>query len=73
MTVGGFSWYSEALASVKGMPSCLIFRVGIKHVQQMLELACLALTQRSDMLMCVLGTVIHLRANEIDQLQICYV
>jgi hypothetical protein len=68
---GDFSRFSKAVASVKGMPSMLIFPIGVHHIQRMLELVGLTVTQRRDMLMCVLGTVMCLRVNEVDQLQIC--
>jgi hypothetical protein len=68
---GDFSRFSKAVASVKGMPSRLIFPIGVHHIQSMLELVGLTITQRRDMLMCVLGTVMCLRVNEVDQLQIC--
>jgi hypothetical protein len=71
---GDFSRYSKAVASVKGMPSRLIFPsflIGVHHIQQLLELVGLTIAQRRDMLMCVLGTVLCLRVNEVDQLQIC--
>jgi hypothetical protein len=35
---GDFSRFSKAVASVKGMPSLLIFPIGTHHVQSMLEL-----------------------------------
>ncbi len=57
--------------TVKGMPSRLIFPVGTHHVQQMLELVGLTLVQRCDMLMCVLGTIMCMGFNVVDQLQIC--
>ncbi len=67
----GFSRFSKAVASVKGMPSLLIFRIGTHHVQSMLEFVGPTIAQRHDMLMCVLGTVMCLRVNEVDQLQTC--
>jgi hypothetical protein len=42
-------------------------------VRQMLELVGLSLAQRRDILMRVLGTVMCMRVNEVDQLQICYI
>jgi hypothetical protein len=66
-----FSRYSKAVAPVKGMPSRLIFPAGVHHVQQMLDLVGLTISQRRDMLMCALGTVMCMRVNEVDQLQIC--
>jgi len=71
MRGGDFSRYSKAVASVKGTPSRLIFPVGVHHVQNMLDLIGLTITQRRDMLMCALGTVMCMRVNEVDQLQIC--
>ena len=71
MRGGDFSRYSKAVASVKGTPSRLIFPVGVHHVQKMLDLIGLTITQRRDMLMCALGTVMCMRVNEVDQLQIC--
>jgi len=68
---GDFSRFSKAVASVKGMPSRLIFPIGTHHIQSMLELVGLTIAQRRDTLMCVLGTVMCLRVNEVDQLQIC--
>ena len=37
----------------------------------MLELTALSPAQTRDVLMCVLGTVMCMRVNEVDQLQIC--
>ena len=71
MRGGDFSRYSKAVASIKGMPSRLIFPVGVHHVKQMLELVALSPAQTRDVLMCVLGTVMCMRVNEVDQLQIC--
>jgi hypothetical protein len=71
MRGGDFSRYSKAVASVKGIPSRLIFPVGVHHVQQMLALGGLSLAQTRDVLMCVLGTVMCMRVNEVDQLQVC--
>jgi hypothetical protein len=53
------------------MPSCLIFPIGVHHIQQLLELVGLTIVQRRDMLICVVGTVMCLLVNEVDQLQIC--
>jgi hypothetical protein len=71
MRGGDFSRYSKAVASVKGTPSRLIFPVGVHHVQKMLDLVGLTTSQRRDMLMCALETVMCMSVNEIDQLQIC--
>jgi hypothetical protein len=71
MRGGDFSQYSKAAASVKGMPSRLILPVGVHHVQKMLDLVGLTISQLHDMLMCALGTVMCMRVNEVDQLQIC--
>jgi hypothetical protein len=68
---GDFSRYSKAVASVKEMPSRVIFPIGTHHVRLMLELVGLSLAQRRDILICVLGTVMCLRVGEISQLQIC--
>jgi hypothetical protein len=68
---GDFSRFSKAVASVKGMPSRLIFPIGVHHIRSMLELVGLTIAQRRDMLICVVGTVMCLRVNEVDQLQIC--
>ncbi len=73
MRGGGFARYSRAVASVKGMPSRLIFTIGVHHVKQMLELTALSPAQTRNLLMCVLGTVMCMRVNAVDQLQICYV
>jgi hypothetical protein len=70
-TRGDFSRFSKAVASVKGMPSRLIFPIGVHHIQRLLELIGLTIVQRRDMLICVVGTVMVLRVNEVDQLQIC--
>ena len=59
-------WISD-----EGMPSRLIFPIGTHHVQSMLEFVGLTIAQRRGMLLCVLGTVMCLRVNEVDQLQIC--
>ncbi len=45
---GDFSLYSKAAASVKGMPSRVIFSIGTHHVRLMLELVGLSLAQLSD-------------------------
>jgi hypothetical protein len=68
---GDFSRFSKAVASVKGMPSRLNFPIGVHHIQQLLELIRLTIIQRRDMLICVVGTVMCLRVNEVGQLQIC--
>jgi hypothetical protein len=64
MRGGDFARYSRAVASVKGMPSRLIFPIGVHHVKQMLELTALSPAQTRDVLMCVLGTVMCMRVNE---------
>ena len=53
-------------------PSRLIFPVGVHHVQHLLELAGLTLTQKRDMLICVLGTVACMREGGVSNLQLCY-
>jgi hypothetical protein len=53
------------------MPSRLIFPIGVHHIRSMLDLVGLTIVQRRDMLICVVGTVMCLRVNEVDQLQIC--
>ncbi len=52
------------------MPSRLIFPVGVHHVKQMIALVGLTISQRRDMLICALGTVMCMRLNEVDQLQV---
>jgi hypothetical protein len=51
----------------------MIFPMGVHHVQRMLDLVGPTISQRRDMLMCALGTVMCMRVNEVDQLQICNV
>jgi hypothetical protein len=53
------------------MHSRLIFPIGVHHIQSLLDLVGLTIAQRRDMLICVVGTVMCLRVNEVDQLQIC--
>ncbi len=55
---------------MKGMPSLLIFPICVHHVKQMLEFTALLPVQTRDVLMCVLGTVMFMWVNEVDQLQI---
>jgi hypothetical protein len=66
-----FSRFSKAVASVKGMPSRLIFPIGVHHIQRLLDLVGLTIAQWRDMLICVVGMIMCLRVNEVDQLQIC--
>jgi integrase len=68
---GDFSRMARAVGSVKGLPSRLIFPIGQHHVQRLMELAGLTLTQRRDMLACVVGTVACLRVGEVANLQLC--
>ncbi len=72
MRGGNFALYSRAVAFVKGMPSRLIFPISVRvhNVKQMLELTALSPAQTQDVLMCVLGTVMCMLVNEVDQLQI---
>ncbi len=62
---------ARAVGSVRGQPSRLIFPVGVHHVQRLVELVCLTLTQRRDMLICTLGTTACLRVGEVENLQLC--
>jgi len=57
--------------SMKGLPSLLMFPISVHHVKQMLELTALSPAQTRDVLMYVLGTVMCMRVNEVDQLKIC--
>ena len=68
---GLYSRLARAVGSVRGQPSRLIFPVGVHHVQRLLELAGLTLTQKRDMLICVLGTVACMRVEEISNVQVC--
>ncbi len=68
---GDFSRMARAVGSVRGQPSRLIFPIGVHHVQRLMELAGLTLTQKRDMLVCVLGTVACLRVGEVENLQLC--
>jgi integrase len=68
---GEFSRLARAVGSVSGQPSRLIFPIGVHHVQMLMELAGLNLTQRRDMLICVVGTTGCLRVGEVENLQIC--
>ena len=69
---GDFSQMARAVGSVKGLPSRWIFPIGQHHIQRMMELAGLTLTQRRDMLACVVGTVACTRVSEVANLQLCY-
>jgi hypothetical protein len=71
MRRGDFARYSRAVASMKGLPSLLMFPISVHHVKQMLELTALSPAQTRDVLMYVLGTVMCMRVNEVDQLKIC--
>ncbi len=64
--------FSKAVASAKGMPSRLLFSIGVHHwhVNQLLELSDLTLTQTRNLMMTIVGTVMCMRVNEL-QLQIC--
>ena len=68
---GDFSRMARAVGSVRGQPSRLIFPIGVHHVQRLMELIGLTLTQKRDMLACVLGTVACLRVGEVENLQLC--
>jgi hypothetical protein len=69
MRGGDFTRFSKAVASAKGMPSRLLFPIGVHHINQLLELGGLTLTR--NLMMTIVGTVMCMRVNEIDQLQIC--
>jgi hypothetical protein len=71
MRGGDFTRFSKAVASAKGMPSRLLFPIGVHHINQLLELGGLTLTQTRNLMMTIVGTVMCMRVNEIDQLQIC--
>ena len=73
MRGGDFSMYSKAVASAKGMPSRLLFPIRVHHIRRMLELGNLTLTQTRNLLITIVGTVMYMRGNELDQLQICCV
>ena len=70
---GDFSRMARAVGSVKEfkLPSRLIFPIGQHHIQRMMELAGLTLTQRRDMLACVVGTVACMRVSEVANMQLC--
>ena len=68
---GDFSRMARVVESVRGQPSRLIFPIEVHHVQRLMELAGLTLTQKRDMLVCVLGTVSCLRVGEVENLQLC--
>jgi integrase len=68
---GDFSRMARAVGSVRGQPSRLIFPIGVHHVQRLMELIGLTITQKRDMLACVLGTVACLRVGEVENLQLC--
>ena len=53
------------------MPSRLLFLIGVHHVNQLLELGDLTLTQTRNLMMTIVGMVMCMRVNELDQLQIC--
>ena len=71
MRMGDFSRYSKAIASIKGTPSRLLFPVGVHHVYKMIQLEDQSLAEMRNTMLTVLGTVMCMRVNEIDQLQIC--
>ncbi len=71
MRTRDFARYSRTVAFMKGLSSRLIFPIGVHHVKQMLELTAISPAQTRDVLMCVLGTVMRMRVNEVDQLKIC--
>ena len=71
MRMGDFSRYSKAVASIKGTPSRLLFPVGVHHVYQMIQLEDQTLAQMRNTVLTILGTVMCMRVNEVDQLQIC--
>jgi hypothetical protein len=73
MRGGDFTRFSKAVASAKGMPSRLLVPIGVHHVNQLLELGDLTPTQTRNLMMTIVDTVMCMRVNEIDQLQICYV
>lgn len=68
---GMFRRMVQAVASVKGTPSPLIFPIGIHHIKAMLQLVGLSPAQTRDILACTLGTILCLRVNEVALLQIC--
>ena len=74
---GDFCRYSKAVASAKGMPSRLLFPIGVHHIRKMLELGDLTLNRTQNLLMTVtiVGTVtvmcMQMNLNELDRLQIC--
>jgi hypothetical protein len=68
---GEFSRLARAVGSVRGEPSRLIFPVGVHHIQRLVEMAGLTLTQRRNMLICVVGTVACMRVSEVANLQLC--
>ena len=71
MRMGDFSRYSKAVASVKGMPSRLLFPIGVHHIHQMLQADNQSLAQLRNTMMTVLGTVTCMRVSEVAQLQLC--
>jgi hypothetical protein len=71
LKLGDFSRYSKAVASIKGTPSRLIFPIGVHHIQQMLQLGEQTLADTRDTNLTILGTVMCMRVNELDQRQIC--
>ena len=73
MHMGNISRYSKAVASIKGTLSRLLFTVGVLHVYQIIRLEDQSLAQMHNTMLTVLGTVMCMRVNEMDQLQICEV
>ena len=55
----------------QGTPSRLLFPVGVHRVYQMIQLEDQSLAQMRNTMLTVLGTVMCMRVNEMDQLQIC--
>ena len=55
----------------QGTPSRLLFPVGVPRVYQIIQLEDQSLAQMHNTMLTVLGTVMCMRVNEMDQLQIC--
>ena len=61
---------ARAVGSVKGLPLRLIFLIGQQHIQRIMDLAGLTLTQRRDMLACVGETAACMQISKVANLQL---
>ncbi len=71
MRMWDFPRYSKAVASVKGLPSRLLFPIGVHHIHLMLQADSQPLAQLRNTMLTVLETVTCMRVSEVAQLQLC--